>query len=304
MKNISLVFLILGLIICPSLSIKCYREVEGGNSEDCPTTVDAVDKFHNGLSAIWKWTKGAVDTVGSVVGNKKGGIVKSWGEAIKEKTGIDLSKAGGVRNWTKNALENVGADFDMSNNCYVRFEKSTKKVTERACGALGAAGDHAAQLVSWFQGNEYGGNCFKVPGHGEEEVCFCNKDNCNGDPRSAKKAMGIDPDAKVIQCENMEGNKEECPLKDMRMQNIEFNNACYLLTENEEPTSKGCFTKAGLYEYAKMPNAEALTSAKRKISDGTKTLEIFNVEGGHNSGLQLHVNSVFVVAIVVVAYFI
>jgi len=310
MNNISLVCFILGLSICPSLSIKCYREVQGGDPDYCITTSGAVDEF-------LETGKGVVDTIAHLFGNKKGGIVNSWGVDIKIKTGIDLSKAG-TEALTRHILNYAGADFDLSNNCYVRYVRSTNKTTERACGALGAGGEHAVKLVGWFQGKEYGGNCIKVPGNGKEEVCFCNKDNCNYNACSAKKAMGIDPDAKVIECENMEGKPEECPLKDMRNHSIEFNNACYIvynLKDNEKPVSKGCFTKLDLDEYAEIFNLGNLTSASRKISDGTKTLEISNIQGqpgwSSNStfcpgsiGVQLHVKPVFMVPIVIVAYFI
>jgi len=304
MKNIFAVALLLGLGISSILAIECYRdEGEGsGEPEDCPTTVTAVDKVHDGLSTAWNWVKGAVDTAGSAFG-KEGGIVNGWGDVIKEKVGIDLNKAGQTRAWTKNALKSIGADFDISNNCYVRYEKSTDSAKERACGAAGLVGDHAAKIVSWFQGNEYGGNCFNVPGNKGEEVCFCNTDNCNKSPASAKRAMGIDPNAKVIQCQNMDGNMEDCPVKNMKEQHIEFNNACYKLTENGETSSQGCFTKGGLFEYAKMPEAEALTSSKRKISQGTKTLEISELSGSNGSSRH-YVKAFVVVFMITIAYFI
>ena len=104
----------------------------------------------------------------------------------------------------------------VSNN--VLTEKSGFEAVKRGCGAFGEVGKIGGQLVDWLQGGEMTLNrvwensaCFTKPGARDKEVdnfqrqhqfifpgqiCICNKDGCNQDVASARKASGINVNAR------------------------------------------------------------------------------------------------------------
>eukprot|EP00091_Calanus_sinicus_P025217 TRINITY_DN9496_c0_g1_i2.p1 TRINITY_DN9496_c0_g1~~TRINITY_DN9496_c0_g1_i2.p1 ORF type:complete len:210 (-),score=49.26 TRINITY_DN9496_c0_g1_i2:182-811(-) len=98
-----------------------------------------------------------------------------------------------------------------------------------------------------------------------------NKDECNMDRDSARKAAGINLNARSAIC-----NGEECPMADLSKidDKYDFNSACY--TGGEDDIVK-CFTSDILYT----PEAAALTRSRRSTDDG---YELFNIDGVDNSG--------------------
>lgn len=111
------VYILKGLFVClPSvLAIKCYRE---DVSSSCPTTSEVTSSVSDWFHSIWKpvkdWTQGAVGE----------NFIDNIAAKLKNQLGIDLTSHENIKEWTKNSISTIGADFDVSNNCYIVYGES------------------------------------------------------------------------------------------------------------------------------------------------------------------------------------
>merc|ERR1719341_2940870 len=187
------------------------------------------------------------------------------------------SGEGTIQSWdlrmNKAALQSEVYSSEL--NCLSTVREGTKLVVGSGEGAMGAAGKFGAEVVKWMQGKSFNfwanSVCFSMPGNGEQEVCMCSKDDCNMDRDSARKAAGINLNARSSIC-----NGEECPMADLSKidDKYDFNSACY--TGGEDEIVK-CFTSDILFT----PEAAALTRTRRSTDEG---YELFNIDGVDNSG--------------------
>ena len=101
------------------LAIQCYR---GDVSSSCPTTSEVTDSAYDWLHNIWKpvkdWTQGLVEN----------NFIDNFAEELKEKVGIDLTSHENIKVWTKNQISKIGADFDVSNNCFIVYGKGLRYI--------------------------------------------------------------------------------------------------------------------------------------------------------------------------------
>jgi len=250
-------------------SIKCYRNLtEDAQAESCPTSGQIVDTVQTGLASFWKTIK---DGVQDLSGKD---WIDNFGDQIAEATGLDITSHTKNSEWVQKTMKKIGVDFDVSGNCYISYDKATKTPIERGCGAVGAAGKLGAEVVNWMQGKTFNfwadSVCFTVPGKSDQEVCMCNKEECNKDAITARREAGIKPDAKAAMCDG-----KECPMADLSKidKKYDFNSACY--TGGEDSIVK-CFTTDVLY----LPEAAALTRSKRSTDDG---YELHNIDGVENT---------------------
>jgi len=261
------VFMLAGVCV-PAHSIKCYRNMTG-DAESCPTSGQIVDQVQSGFASVWKFVK---DGVQDISGKD---WIDNFGQKITDATGVDITSHEKNKAWVQSTMTKIGVDFDVSGNCYITYDKNSKETVERGCGAMGAAGKFGAEVVKWMQGKSFNfwanSVCFTMPGNGEQEVCMCSKDECNMDRDTARKAAGINLNARSSIC-----NGEECPMADLSKidDKYDFNSACY--TGGEDEIVK-CFTSDILYT----PEAAALTRSRRSTDDG---YELFNIDGVDNSG--------------------
>lgn len=264
-KNISVIFLF-AVIVSPSTAIKCFRNLTG-ESESCPKTTEIAGTAQSSIASIWKTVK---DTIQDVTGDD---WIDGIGDKIKEATGVDITSHEKNKKWVQATMKKIGLDFDVSGNCYITYDKTSEETVERGCGAVGAAGTLGAKVVNWMQGKSFNfwanSVCFTMPGDGAKEVCMCSKDDCNEDKASARKAVGINANARAAIC-----NGEECPMVDLSKidSKYDFNSACY--TGGEDSIVK-CFTSDIMYT----PEAAALTRSKRSTDDG---YELLNIDGENN----------------------
>jgi len=266
-------FLLLALgLLSPSLAIKCYRDLEG-EPTDCTTSGDVVDTVQSKAGSVWKWFK---DGVQKITGDD---WIDDFGETIKNSIGVDITSHEKNKAWVQKTLNNIGLNVDVSGNCYVTFDKTSREKTlERGCGALGKAGTLSAELVGFMQGRRFNfwanSVCFTKPGSADKEVCMCSKDNCNKDYSSAMTAAGINPQAKAAEC-----GGEECPLADLSKVDpaLDFNSACYTYTGPGETNSQErCFTT----DVVALPEAAKLTRDRRSIDDQDGgNFKLTNVDG-------------------------
>jgi hypothetical protein len=265
--RLPLLLLTLAGLFAPSLGINCYRDLIG-EPEACPTSGGVINTVQSGLGSFWKTIKDGVQDISG----------KDWiddfGETIKTQTGIDITSHEKNKEWVQSTLKKIGADFDVSGNCYITYDKSSGETLERGCGAVGKAGTFAAEAVKWMQGKSFNfwanSVCFSKPGAEDKEVCMCSKGDCNKDKATARKACGINnPNAKAAIC-----NGEECPLADLSKidAKYDFNSACY--TGGEDSIVK-CFTS----DILTVPEAAALTRNRRSTDDG---YTLINIDGEDN----------------------
>jgi len=267
--RVPLLCLFLAGLFDPSQSIKCYRNMTGA-PDDCPTSGEIVDTVQSGLGSFWKTIK---DGIQGVTGDD---WIDDLGDKLKEQTGIDITSHSKNKAWVQNTLKKLGADFDVSGNCVVTYEKGSGKTLERGCGAVGKVGTFAAEAVKFMQGKSFnlwaGSVCFTKPGSEDKEVCLCSKDGCNMDKATAREAAGISPSARAAVC-----GGEECPLADLKKldNKYDFNSACY--TGGEDSIVK-CFTS----DVLTVPEAAALTRNNPSV-DGYHLVNIDGAENGSSS---------------------
>eukprot|EP00092_Neocalanus_flemingeri_P024067 GFUD01026106.1.p1 GENE.GFUD01026106.1~~GFUD01026106.1.p1 ORF type:complete len:291 (-),score=77.73 GFUD01026106.1:146-1018(-) len=267
-RSIYLVVFINAGLFSTANSIKCYRNMTG-ETESCTTTGEIADTVQSGIASFWKTIKDGVQDLSG----------KDWidqfGQTIADATGVDITSHEKNKAWVQNTMKKIGADFDVSGNCYVTYDKATKDTVERGCGAVGAAGTLGAGVVKWMQGKSFNfwanSVCFTVPGHIDQEVCMCSKEGCNKDATTARAEAGISPSARSAICDG-----KECPMAALSKidSKYDFNSACY--TGGEDAIVK-CFTTDVLY----VPEAAALTRSELTTDDGYK---LFNIDGVDNSG--------------------
>merc|ERR1719228_96073 len=265
--RLPLLCLFLAGLFDPMQSIKCYREMTG-DPDDCPTSGEIVDTVQSGLGSFWKTIK---DGIQGVTGDD---WIDDLGDKLKEQTGIDITSHAKNKAWVQSTLKKLGADFDVSGNCVVTYDKASGETLERGCGAAGKAGTFAAEAVKWLQGKSFnlwaGSVCFTKPGSGDKEVCLCSKDGCNMDRATAREAAGISLSARAAVC-----NGEECPMADLTKIDPKYegiNSACY--TGGEDSVVK-CFTS----DILTVPEAAALTRENTETDTGYR---LFNIDGGEN----------------------
>merc|ERR1719312_2324667 len=104
-----------------------------GRTQGGRTGGKIVNTVQSKAASIWKWVK---DGIQKVTGDD---WIDEFGETLKDKIGLDTTSSTKNRQWVQNAMNKIGVNFDVSGNCYVTFEKASKKTLERGCGALGGA---------------------------------------------------------------------------------------------------------------------------------------------------------------------
>jgi len=245
--------------------IKCYRNLTG-EPESCPTSGGLVNTAQSTIGGFWKTVKDGVQKLSGT------DWIDDAGDKIKDATGIDITSHEKNKAWVQSAMGKIGLDFDVSGNCYVTYDKATKNTVERGCGAFGHAGKFGAEIVNWMQGKSFNlwanAVCFTVPGHHDQEVCLCQKEGCNEDHISGRKAAGIDPNARAAMC-----GGQECPMADLSKIDgkYDFNSACY--TGGEDSIVK-CFTTDVVLD----PVAAKLTRSENSVDGYT----LFNINGVDN----------------------
>jgi len=263
--------LLLAGLLSPSLAIKCYRSIEA-NAEplECPTTGRIVNTAQSGIAKFWKWAK---DGIQKITGDD---WIDDFGETIKNKIGLDITSHEANKKWVQGTLDKFGLNFDVSGNCIVTFDKSSKATVSRECGALGGAGTFGAEIVQFMQGKQFnflaGAVCFTKPGTSDQEVCMCSKEGCNENADTAKKSVGINPNARSALC-----NGEECPLAPLNNvnNNVDFNTACVTYRPPGEDAKEMCYST----EAVLIPEVSALTRSKRSVTDKGATYTLSNVDG-------------------------
>jgi len=258
------VFIAVGLFSTGNC-IKCYRNLTG-DPEACPTSGGIVNTAQSALGGFWKTVK---DGVQGLTGDD---WIDDAGDKIKDATGIDITSHEKNKAWVQTTMGKLGLDFDVSGNCYVTYDKTTKNTVERGCGALGHAGKLGAEIVHWMQGKSFNlwanAVCFTVPGNHAQEVCLCQKEGCNADFATGREAAGISKDAKAAMC-----GDQECPMADLSKidEKYDFNSACY--TGGEDSIVR-CFTTDVVLD----PKAAALTRSDNSVDGYT----LFNINGAEN----------------------
>jgi len=253
-------------------AIKCFKSLDSGSSaEACDMVTDKVDTIGDGFYIkFWRPLKNSFFN--------KDNWIDEVGGWLRHEAGIDLTSQEDTKDWIKEVAMKIGADFDTSGNCYIVYDKNGFEVEERECGALGEIGKIGSQVVDWLQGGEFTINrlwensaCFTKPGAKDKEICICNKDGCNKDVASARKASGINENARASVC-----NGKECPLVNLKKINeqIDFNSACYTTGDSEEK----CFST----DILKLPKLGKLTRATRDAGD----VQLTNIDGEANSGAR------------------
>lgn len=282
----SVVILFLAGLLTPTLSIKCFRnQTSGAVATDCPTSGGVVNKAQSGIGSVWKWVKDGVQTV---TGDD---WIDDLGDSISNAIGVDITSHEKNKAWVQGAIKSIGLNFDVSGNCYVTFDKTSKRTLERGCGALGGVGTLGAELVKFMQGRKFNiwadNVCFTKPGSSDEEVCLCNTESCNEDYKSAMKAAGINPNAKAADCDG-----QECPLANLKKvsDNLDFNSACYTYTpatSETRSTKERCFTS----DVVALPQAAKLTRSKRSVVDDGGEFKLTNIDGETKpfTGMQVRI---------------
>jgi len=266
--RVPLIILVSTGVFDPCHGISCYRNMTG-EPEACPTSGEVINTIQSGLGSFWKTIK---DGVQDLSGDD---WIDQFGDKIKEQTGLDITSHSKNKAWVQNTLKKLGADFDVSGNCVVTYDKASGETLERGCGAAGKVGSFAAEAVKWMQGQSFnlwaGSVCFTKPGNGDKEVCLCSKDGCNRDKTSAREAAGISLSARAAMCDG-----KECPMADLRKIDPKYegiNSACY--TGGEDSVVK-CFTS----DILTVPEAAALTRENLETNNGYRLFNIDGVENG------------------------